>query len=51
MKWKGFTNFVDSVFGEDGEIIQTVFPHNKVIIVSGVNLKKEDFVLYGINVF
>ena len=27
--WKGFTNFVDSVFGEDGEIIQTVFPHNK----------------------
>ena len=27
--WKGFTNFVDSVFGDDGEIIQTVFPHNK----------------------
>ena len=27
--WKGFTNFVDSVFGEGGEIIQEVFPPNK----------------------
>jgi hypothetical protein len=27
--WKGFTEFVDSVFGEGGEIIQTDFPHNK----------------------
>ena len=27
--WKGFSNFVDSVFGEDGEIIQEVFPPNK----------------------
>ena len=27
--WKGFTEFVDSVFGENGEIIQTIFPPNK----------------------
>ena len=27
--WKGFTDFVDSVFGEEGEIIQTLFPPNK----------------------
>lgn len=27
--WKGFSDFVDSVFGEDGEIIQTLFPPNK----------------------
>ena len=27
--WKGFSDFVDSVFGEDGEIIQTFFPPNK----------------------
>ena len=27
--WKGFTNFVDSVFGDTGEIIQEVFPPNK----------------------
>ena len=27
--WKGFTDFVDSVFGEDGTIIQEVFPPNK----------------------
>ena len=29
MAWKGFMNFVDSVFGEEGEIIQTHFPTNK----------------------
>ena len=29
MAWKGFMNFVDSVFGEEGEIIQTDFPTNK----------------------
>jgi len=27
--WKGFSNFVDSVFGEAGEIIQESFPPNK----------------------
>ena len=27
--WKGFTNFVDSVYAEGGEIIQEVFPPNK----------------------
>ena len=27
--WRGFTNFVDSVFGEAGEIIQTNFPPSK----------------------
>jgi len=27
--WKGFNEFVDSVFGENGEIIQTIFPPNK----------------------
>jgi len=27
--WDGFLGFVDSVFGEDGEVIQTDFPTNK----------------------
>jgi len=27
--WNGFSNFVDSVFGDTGEIIQEVFPPNK----------------------
>ena len=29
MAWKNFMGFVDSVFGENGEIIQTEFPTNK----------------------
>jgi len=29
MAWKGFINFVDSVFGEDGVVIQKSFPYNK----------------------
>ena len=29
MAWKSFMGFVDSVFGENGEIIQTEFPANK----------------------
>jgi hypothetical protein len=29
MAWKGFMNFVDSVYGDAGEIIQTEFPTNK----------------------
>src|SRR6056300_423757 len=29
LAWNGFTNFVDSVFGDGGEIIQKVFPHTK----------------------
>jgi hypothetical protein len=29
MAWKNFMFFVDSVFGDDGEIIQTDFPTNK----------------------
>ena len=27
--WKNFMNFVDSVYGENGEVIQTEFPTNK----------------------